>query len=155
MLDWLNSVGVIGSLIFFGMDYSTILLVGLLNNFCELGLLWFMMTGFCYGFVFVLVDWLFFGLGYVLVVMIYLFDVSMRLLWFFVEWCFWSMVLWDCYEMMVRGCFGKVELRDCFEIFVEWSFGMVFFLRLLWNDGESVGRGAGLWWWWEDGQGLP
>ena len=39
MLDWLNSVGVIGSLIFFGMDYSTILLVGLLNNFCELGLL--------------------------------------------------------------------------------------------------------------------
>jgi len=38
------------------MDYSTILLVGLLNNFCDGMLFWFLMIACCYGFVIVLVD---------------------------------------------------------------------------------------------------
>ena len=94
LLGWLVHV------IFFGMDYSTILLVGLLNNFCDGVLLWFMMIGRCCGFVFVLVDWLFFWFGLCLGC----YDLFV--------WCFYDIVMIFCWMMFLKYGFMRLLWND-------------------------------------------
>ena len=134
LLGWLVHV------IFFGMDYSTILLVGLLNIFCDGVLLWFMMIGRCCGFVFVLVDWFF------------LVWVMSWLLWFI---CL--MFLWYCYDFLLNDVFEvwfyeivmKWWLEDVLER-LSWEIVLIFLLNevLEWCFFEIVMK-----WWWKCREG--
>jgi hypothetical protein len=71
--------------VFLGMDYSAICLGGLLNNYCDGELLWFLMTVCYYGFVFALVHWLFVGLWLCL-------GCYELFLWCYGGWLFWNVV---------------------------------------------------------------
>ena len=104
ILWWFVVCILIGSLNIFGMDYSTILLVGLLNNFCDGMLFWFWWL--LVAMVLLLSRLIDYSLdfGYVLVVLIYLCCL--------VDW--FLIGLWVCF--------------GCYDLFV-WCYGG----WLLWN----------------------
>ena len=66
-------------------------------------------------------------------------DLCYGYCWDCFEIYFWMMFLRCCFDFFVEWWVGRFVLRCCFEILVEWCFWMMVFMRLLWNDGESVG----------------
>ena len=66
-------------------------------------------------------------------------DLCYGYCWDCFEIYFWMMFLRCCFDLFVEWWVGRFVLRCCFEILVEWCFWMMVFMRLLWNDGESVG----------------